>query len=364
MIQDYDVLLGPTKTIDSISTMATISTATATNNGCYNFNQDRAGVLCRDGSTLVTVFDGHGTYGEQAAVWAQEHFQGCAAGMDYDEMFAGADSSIYERLKGHLRGLRLPFVESAGALYSTGYYGALGMPVRGGTTATAVRILEDTGAMTVAHVGDSEVRVWDCDGDGIELCVDHSPNNIDEFMRVRESHPRSQFLFGSVNGLTARPVFVPSAGSWTAHPEGGCQYSDVRKSWASYFVVAGAAGREQLAMTRALGNFGMKRHGLISTPHVTNLPAPSAGVTRAVVLASDGLWDAVQYADVGRLVRQPELLGNADAAAAALLDFGIAKSKEAFGGVAAHDNITVAVAYVTVPAAINVNEVPAVEEVD
>jgi serine/threonine protein phosphatase PrpC len=343
--------------------MATISTATATNNGCYNFNQDRAGFLTRDGSTLVTVFDGHGTYGEQAAIWAQEHFQGAAADIAYEEMFAGADRSIYDRLKGHLRGLRIPFVESDGALYTTGYYGAIGAPVRGGTTASAIRI-GSTGAMTSAHVGDSEVRFWDCDGEGVGLCVDHSPNNIDEFLRVRASHPASQFLFGSPQGLTARPVFVPGAGSWALNPAGGCQYSDVRHSWASYFVVAGAAGREQLAMTRALGNFGMKRQGLIAKPYTAEVAAPAAGVTRAIVLASDGLWDAVQYAEVCRIVRQPEFLEphNADGAAALLLDYGIAKSKEVFGGAAAHDNITVAVTYVTVNE--NVNDVPTLEEVD
>jgi serine/threonine protein phosphatase PrpC len=328
--------------------MASVTFATATDKGCYSYNQDRAGVRRRDGGTIVSVCDGHGTYGEDAAEAALEYFS--TAEYDYDEeytphdLFEGADNYVRARVERLLQEKQVLTRKNGGAIYDMA-----GTPIRGGTTASVVHIARNC-SMVAAHVGDSEIRYYDGDGsaDGVGLCEDHSPNNLEEFVRIRTSHPTSQFLFSSPHGLTTRPVFVPSEGAWAMNPAGGCQYSDVRHSWASYFVAAGAASREQLAMTRALGNFHLKRHGLIATPHVVGVNAPAAGVTRALVVASDGLWDACQYAAVGEIVRRPDLLGDAPAAAAALLDYGIKTSKKMFGGVAAHDNITVAVAYINV----------------
>ena len=330
--------------------MANVTYASATDKGCYSYNQDRAFAGRRDRGTIVSVFDGHGTYGEDAADAALEYFSTA----DYDshptcflweELFEGADSYVRARVERLLREKQVLTRKEGGGIYDMA-----GTPIRGGTTASVVRI-EPNCSMMAAHVGDSEIRFYDEAGDGVGLCDDHSPNNLAEFTRIRASHPTSQFLFGSPHGLTARPVFVPSEGAWAMNPAGGCQYSDVRHSWASYFVAAGAASREQLAMTRALGNFHLKRHGLIATPHTVAVEAPAAGVTRALVVASDGLWDACQYAAVGEIVRRPDLLGDAPAAAAALLEYGLRTSKQVFGGVAAHDNITVAVAYINVTGA-------------
>ena len=326
--------------------MANVTYASATDKGCYSYNQDRAWTGYRDGAHTVSVFDGHGTYGEEAAVAAAEYFStGLYDDYSWPELFENADSYFRARLERTLTEKRILNRKEGGGIYDLAGY-----PIRGGTTGSVVRIHAD-GAMTAAHVGDSEIRYYDVGGaaEGVGLCVDHSPNNLEEFKRIRASHPASQFLFGSPHGITTRPVFVPAAaGTWAINPAGGCQYSDVRHSWASYFVAGGAAGREQLAMTRALGNFHLKRHGLISTPHVVDVDAPAAASVHALVVASDGLWDACQYEAVGEIVHRPDLLGDAPAAAAALLEYGIRTSKQVFGGVTAHDNITVAVAYINV----------------
>ncbi len=328
--------------------MLKISAATATDAGSSSYNQDRGGVTVRDTEALLTVFDGHGTYGEEMAAWAQDHFHGAGVDMPFSELFTAADNLLRDRFAEHLRGMGLPFVAQEGGFYAQGYYGTIGGPIRGGTSATAVRIARD-GSMSVGQVGDSEARYYDTEDDGVTVCADHSPNNLSEFARIHAAHPRTAFLFGSPQGVTTRPVFVPGPdGSMTFNPAGGAQYADVRQSWSSYLVAtAPNGGREQLAMTRALGDFHLKRHGVIATPHTAEVAAPAAGVTRAIVVASDGLWDGCQYADVGRIVRRPDLLGNAPAAAAALVEFGLAKSAEVFGAAGGMDNITVAVAYVS-----------------
>ena len=68
---------------------------------------------------------------------------------------------------------------------------------------------------------------------------------------------------------------------------------------------------------------------------------------RAIVLASDGLWDAMKYEDVCEIVRAPALLGNAEAACTALMAAAQVANSMLFGYSA--DNITVVVVYLTSP---------------
>jgi serine/threonine protein phosphatase PrpC len=62
-------------------------------------------------------------------------------------------------------------------------------------------------------------------------------------------------------------------------------------------------------------------------------------------MASDGLWDSVQFAEVCAVVRQPDLLGNATAATAAVMELGLKAGKRIYGNNV--DNITVVVVYVS-----------------
>jgi serine/threonine protein phosphatase PrpC len=322
--------------------------APASDRGRASYQQDRA--VAR--ADLLAVFDGHGTYGEEAAISVADSFAAAPNATPFESVFADAHVAFRNTLRTHLASRGVAFTETEGAFYKPAgfsYYPTPAVPHGGGTTATAVRI-DATGAMTAAHVGDSEAMYFDADdAPGVTLCVgDHTPTSLGEFKRVRATCARpAMFVFGG--SPQTRHIFLPAAGDYVMNPAGGFQYADVRNSWAAYV----RSGDDMLAMTRALGDFNLHRNGLITTPDVTTVAAPAAGVTRAVVVASDGLWDAVHYDEVRAVVRRADLLGNAAAATAALLEFGITMSKKRFGCAAAHDNITVVVAYVTTPAIVH-----------
>lgn len=333
--------------------------APATDRGTPSYQQDRA--VAR--ADLLAVFDGHGTYGEEAAISVADTFAAAPAATAFETLFADAHNACRDTLRTHFTGRGVAFTEVGGAFYTRpaySYYPTTPAPLTGGTTATAVRIDTATGAMSAAHVGDSEAMYFDADdAPGVTLCVgDHTPTCLSEFQRIRAMPTPAAHVFGG--SQQTRHIFVPAAGSaggWRFNPAGGFQYADVRSSWAAYIQ----HGADRLAMTRALGDFNLHRAGLITTPDVTTVAAPAAGVTRAVVVASDGLWDAVHYDEVRDVVRRPDLLGNATAATAAVLELGIRMSKARFGQHAAHDNITVVVAYITTPAVVATPAAPAAE---
>lgn len=330
----------------------------ATDAGGSAVNQDRAFTQtdAATGITTIGVFDGHGTYGAEIAQGAAE----VAAAADPTTPLTDLMVRLEERARAVIAAIP-DVVSEHGAFYRRAFYGS-GAPVRGGSTATINRINPD-GSMEMAHLGDSDIVYWDTDdAEASNLMVDHSAASVTEFCRIRAACATAIFRFDDqggrlLRGRQPRPVFVPAplaaapagdgpaADEWILNPKGGYCYADVRGTWGVYFEAPD--GREALAMTRALGDFHLKRFGLIATPSVSTAPPPAAGQTRAIVVASDGLWDAVQHHEVRDLVRRPDLLGNAAAATAALLTWGLEKARGHFGSNV--DNIAVSVTYVTVP---------------
>lgn len=337
-------------------TTVAIKTGTAADKGRPSYDQDRSLTKTAADHTLIGVFDGHSNLGAEFATWAAEHFAASKSTETLGEVFATADAALRARLRTHLATKGTAHMEVGGAFYHRGYYGARGTPVRGGTTASVLRLDHETGAMEFAHVGDSDVRVFDqdsADADGLSLMEDHSPTNMSEWNRIHASHPTTRFIFDDRGVYPRRPVFTPSAvaaGGWALNPVGGYTYADVHGSWGAY--VQTPDGSASLAMTRALGDYDLKVCGVSDVPHITVADGPAPGTTRAIVVASDGLWDATEFAAVQAIVRRPDLLSacNAEAAAAEVLALGIKSSMEKFGGTACHDNITVSVVYVTAPA--------------
>jgi serine/threonine protein phosphatase PrpC len=82
------------------------------------------------------------------------------------------------------------------------------------------------------------------------------------------------------------------------------------------YVVRGAQG---LMVTRALGDRWFRPVGVIGTPDVTELVLPAD--VRALITATDGLWDVLTPAAAGRLTaRAPSVQQAADALVAAALE--------------------------------------------
>jgi serine/threonine protein phosphatase PrpC len=268
------------------------------------------------------VFDGHGSQGLAAARAARDTLSAPGA------TFAEADAAVCAAL---------PVVQDGRC---------------NGTTASVLRIDKSTGTLEVQHVGDSDVRYFDCQGEGdegsegVSLSADHSALSKEEFLRIHALPAPAAFLYAvsSRSGGAPSPVFIPDeVGGWVQNPTGN-YYSTVRNEWAAYLQIP---CKTQLAMTRALGDVVMKPYGVIATPSVLTAPPLTEGRTRAIVMASDGVWDTSQYAEIGAIVSRPDLIGNAEAAAAAILAEVLAKQTTLLG--AYGDNATVIVAYVSPP---------------
>jgi serine/threonine protein phosphatase PrpC len=319
----------------------------ATDRGRASYNQDRAST----NEKLLVVADGHGTYGEEIAIEAVKQFNEVDPTLPLEAVFAMTNDACYNVQKTTMLTKGVQFTEYGKAFYS----GYTMTPITGGTTATVVKLDPESGAMTCAHVGDSEARYYDLDNDdGISMCSDHTPTSKEEFLRIRENHPHTEFVYSG--GSTLLPIWYPTfTEGWKMVPK-GIQHCDVRGGWASY--VKAYNSNNWLAMTRALGDYDLQKHGVSPVPTVTTFAPPAQNTIRAVVVASDGLWDAVHYKEVCDVVRRNDLLGNAEAATKALLEFGIAKSKERFGTQACHDNITVVVAYIKLPEPVLPDPVP------
>lgn len=343
-----------------------ITTATATDIGASRTNQDRAYTanLGLDPHTTCAVFDGHGTYGEEVAMWCVEFLAGAEEKPLDSALFSALNEDIRERLRAHVAAKSLTGLnvyERQEGLYNAGS----NTPIRGGTTASILRIDHMTGAITCASVGDSDVRVYDLDTDdeGISLMADHTPTNPAEYERVLAfcaAHNRGtpHFNFDTHGGrLSAerRPVFVKNAetGAWELNPMGGFFHCDIRCSWGAYFH--SPTLDEGLAMTRSIGDFHMARFGLSHEPHVVTSPPPAAPGRRAVICASDGFWDFVTYSEVRGALRD---CADAAEATAALMELAKERTRAALED-SLGDNITITVAFVTVtPPELDTGRIP------
>lgn len=352
-----------------------IKSASATDKGAYSYNQDRASIHptgFAEPHETCAVFDGHGTYGEEVAMWCVELL--AAAVKEHKSLvFSEVQATLRERLRAHAVSKGLNVYEQQEGLYMTG---SGGQPVRGGTTASVLRIDRMTGAITCTSVGDSEVRYFDMDddapADGITLCGDHSATSPEEYARVlafcaEKDRGVPRFAYDTQGGRLShesRCPFVRAADgtSWVPNPTGGFFHCDIRGNYGAYIHTP--TDNEGLAMTRALGDFNMSRYGVSQDPHVVTATAPPPqedAQIRAVVWASDGLWDLVPPADVGAVVRRAEFIcrdrqdgqivcGRPEAAATALLELAKERTRAAFGG-SLGDNITVGVTYIVYPRA-------------
>jgi len=297
----------------------TITTAGNTNIGGRHNRENQDCFFVSASQRTVGVFDGHGRdMGRAAATLARDTVAGVAAvdTGDLVEMVGVADRAVVALTSDTMGGRR------------------------SGTTATLMRV-EDDGSCTVVHVGDSDVRVFDSDeGDGFPLMEDHSATSLSEYQRIAAADVDANFMYQPIPGsyFHKKPVFVTADDGTVTRDEHGYYYGNIHKKWAAYiYSEAGQA----LAVTRSLGDIEMRACGVIATPSRLTAPLP-AETTRAIVVGSDGFWDAMPYAVVRETVRR--FIGQPEAAAAALMDAALTAGRKVFGS--SSDNLTVVVTYV------------------
>ncbi|RHY45771.1 hypothetical protein DYB26_002459 [Aphanomyces astaci] len=159
----------------------------------------------------------------------------------------------------------------------------------------------------------------------VQLCGDHSPECMTEFQRtalarsISTKHgnmPELLFVYDSlIDGhsnqrvsvrekhiaLEKSPVFTV-VDDVVAKAGEGSYYKNVRQEWASLCCTpAKAKYHESLAFTRSLGDFYIHSFGLTHQPDVIQVDVAAlmrqeAWTTVLVVVGSDGIWDAWDYA--------------------------------------------------------------------
>ena len=154
----------------------------------------------------------------------------------------------------------------------------------------------------------------------IELTGDHSPENPQEYIRMRkvkcsEENPLFAELMCVYNEEKPKHmcphVFDISAeGVPTVRPEDGSfgfHYKTVRKEKATY--VTDKYGNDALSVTRALGDYALSYRGVSCEPEIRSVDLETIfsqmnpeEATVAVVLCSDGVWDNWIYDHVGKFM--------------------------------------------------------------
>jgi len=280
----------------------------------------------RTSAFQAVLCDGHGPKGHDIA----------EAVCEFQMRTGGDPASLFQKTDEYLRE----------------HYGPDKVSGIGGTTCSNLTFDPSTRVMTVASIGDSSVRYWDTGGEGVEASVNHSPSTYSEYVRVQEAG--GVFSFHDISERYSKgkqPIFVDGK----YNKAGGYYFKNCKRDeYSVYFenplseeeeLYGPFTKRSRLAVTRAFADWPLVPYGLIAEPSVNIVPPPSEG-TRAVVMASDGLWDVMFDEAIGAIVRRPEFLLSRDAEAASqeLMRVALMAGRSLFG--ACSDNVSIVVAYV------------------
>lgn len=286
----------------------------------------------------VIVADGHGTYGKGIADGS------VATALHHSEYFGDDLFSIMERsasatIERALLNANVSWSKTTFDRHDC-FFTHDGIPVRGGTSATVLSILDD--GIELSHVGDSEAMCVDCEKGTFEIVTsDHSATNLNEFLEAKKRYPDARFMFEKQSGYQdERDVFRQTPeGEWVMNTP--MTYSTVRNDFGSYVSLDG----NLLAMTRAIGDFHMKKV-LTHLPTTIRLKDQESRGTRAYVIATDGMWDAVHYQAICDIVCEKRFVDtlDSDEAAKALMAYAKQENLKHFGR--NYDNIAIAVVYV------------------
>jgi serine/threonine protein phosphatase PrpC len=308
----------------------TIKMSTVSDIGGSREMQDSVGFNAK----RVIVADGHGTYGKGIADYSvlsalhhSEYFG--------DELFGIMERSASATIERALLNANVSWSKTGDCFFTHD-----GNLVRGGTTATVLSILDD--GIELSHVGDSEAMCVDCDKGSFEIMTaDHSATNLAEFLDAKKRFPGARFMFEKPLGYQVeREVFRQTPeGEWVMNTP--MTYSTVRNDFGSYVSLNG----NTIAMTRAIGDFHMGE-SLTHLPTTVRRKDPETPATHAYVIASDGMWDAVQYQAICDIVCEKRFVEtlDTDEAAKALMAYAKHENLKHFGR--NYENIGIAVVYV------------------
>jgi serine/threonine protein phosphatase PrpC len=281
---------------------------------------------------IIGVFDGHGTYGEIAAVVASNmshlYFEKCDASW-LDRTAAQWEEEmiqLFDKIQQHF------------IMHGTS----------GGTTAAiAFFFVNADGTKSQlyhANVGDSPIMLIDIDARASRtISVDDGPDNIEAAARLRAFGPGAM-----VPIYTTRPhptrIFLPSGEKDPYYSENHsrlwamkCNPDTVDYDPSMY--LKSYAGN--ISVSRSLGDLHYVPHGMIHTPH---FGSTDQGDNEVVVIVSDGITDVHKRVEFpGYFVDSMTACESAEALAKKITTDANAIWADKFGTA---DDATVAIAYV------------------
>jgi len=237
-----------------------------------------------------------------------------------------------------------------------------GFPVHGGTTCTIVCIIrtETKWRIVSSNTGDSDAlllsrkpaRLPRDNSKQKHLSVDHSPDNADEYLRIKrlptDQYP-TKLLFVYDKANTCRkfecPIVFCEDGTkdpkYVRNPWGNhLRPTNVRYDPAVYAVSPYGVSHDItcIAMTRSLGDFYAHQFGLTNRPSVTFNELDirdAAGECNEyiVTVGSDGVWDCWKWDDFSDYVNgvMTKLNNRLQAVNESVLKHTIQRAKACFG---------------------------------
>ena len=212
---------------------------------------------------IFGVFDGHGTYGQEYVISAKEKFAEKLVKLDFSKEINSQIITIFNEINAFLE---LPKYVSTGC------------------TVSFLIITKEK--MYVVTVGDSDIYIFDEEHNLEILNNPHGGTNEEEMKRLKE-FPNTTINFATTTGKFTDPVWTDD--KMIPIDASKYQYFKNRMNEPAIYICSKLVPHK-LAMTRSLGDYGLKSHGIICTPEIKEFPFPKS--KSQVLIASDGFWDS------------------------------------------------------------------------
>jgi serine/threonine protein phosphatase PrpC len=240
---------------------------------------------------------------------------------------------------------------------------------------TSLKYEKDAGQ--IKHVGYTDETLTTA----IVLTRDHSPDNVDEYKRIRESvkDPKLLFVYDEQGREKAmcEPIFEDGADGPVVRTDVPFYHKNVSKQRATYIATpSDAQYRDALASTRSIGDFNLNKYGLSAKPEIQSIDlntifesmvqeaiVQEASVQEAqsttepktlcLVFGSDGVWDNWIVDHVQKFVMDPSCLNairtpdGAERVTKSFMARNLAFSKKHFGNYN-YDDATSVIMYISI----------------
>jgi serine/threonine protein phosphatase PrpC len=150
--------------------------------------------------------------------------------------------------------------------------------------------------------------------DNIIITRDHSPDNVEEYKRIRSFAKDPNLLFIYDEQEKEKPlcesIFEDGIDGPVARPDVQFYYKNVSKDKGTYITTPiDAQYRDALASTRSIGDFNLNKYGLSAKPEIQSVDLNHlVDNPICVVLCTDGVWDNWITDHVQKFVMDPSCL--------------------------------------------------------